>query len=376
MKKIYLLSCVFLLTCLFSFFDSIGQNLIVNPSAELEPVGNGWIADQTIGTDCSTSNNSSWNIEGDQDGFPAAHTGTYFFFPGCDGIGGGAEYEIYQAIDISNDAATVDADAYLINFSGYMRSGEKDIADATEIILEFRGVTDNLISSFSTGSATNTDGWVEFTHSQKAPSGTRTIRVRLIATSNTIGDPVDGYFDDLSLTATNTLPVTLVSFTAASSSKGSSLLKWETTNEINNKGFYIERSVNGVSWETIGFVAAAVGNENNHQYRFTDEKPAVGINFYRFKQVDIDGKYEYSPTRNVSYQYSGRTVIFPNPADNILTIVTRESRFKAQIINLSGKVVASADNQKNIITQQLPSGVYNLRLIYDNRVENLRFIKR
>ena len=125
------------------------------------------------------------------------------------------------------------------------------------------------------------------------------------------------------------------------------------------------------------FVAAVTGNENIYQYQFTDAQPAMGVNYYRLKQQDIDGRYEYSSVRHVQHQYAGRTFIFPNPADGFLSIVTQENKFKVQIINPDGKVAATFTNQKNIAIQHLPSGIYYLRLTYDgNRVENRKFLKR
>ncbi|MBX3241274.1 MAG: T9SS type A sorting domain-containing protein [Chitinophagaceae bacterium] len=374
MRKIYLRNGILSLICLLFFSVASGQNLIVNPSAEQAPTTNGWTATQTIGTACYTGGN--WRIQGNQNGFPAAQQGTYIFFPGCGGTGSGAQYELYQNVNVSANASAIDAGNYIVNFSGYVRSYNQTPPDQTEMILEFRNASNTVIGFYSTtGTVAHVNNWVQYNHSQTAPAGTRTIRIRLIATSRN-GDSVDGYFDNLSLTATVSLPVNLISYTAESTAQGSSLLKWETSDEINNRGFYIERSVNSTTWETIGFVAASVGGII-HRYQFTDPEPATGINYYRLKQVDLDGKYEYSAIRSLQYRYSGRTFVFPNPADNFLSIVTRDNKLNAQIINMNGKVMASFVNQKNIDIQHLPSGIYYLRLLYgNNRTETLRFLKR
>ncbi|MFT4023377.1 MAG: T9SS type A sorting domain-containing protein [Flavihumibacter sp.] len=191
------------------------------------------------------------------------------------------------------------------------------------------------------------------------------------------GYAVDSYFDNLSLTSYNLLPVKLISFTAILSAQGSSALKWETSQETNNAGFYIERSASRSNWETIGFASPATNNALKHQYQFTDAHPLRGINYYRLKQVDLDGKYEYSGIINVKYQYSKRASVFPNPASDILSVVTGENKFSVQVINMNGNVVARFTNQKNLQIQQLPAGLYYLRLEYDNGgVENLKFLKR
>jgi hypothetical protein len=105
-------------------------------------------------------------------------------------------------------------------------------------------------------------------------------------------------------------------------------------------------------------------------------KPLFGNNFYRLKQEDIDGRYEYSPIRSVQQQFLGRTVISPNPAQNFLSITTQENRFKVQIINSDGKVLATFVNQKTLAIRPLPSGVYYLKLMYRDKIENLRFLKQ
>jgi len=374
MKKRYFLNSTLSLILLLSFSAGSGQNLIVNPSAEggTAPTSNGWTAAQSNGTSCYTG--SGWRIQGAQQGFPPAQQGSYIFFPGCGGAGNGNRYELYQNINVASNAATIDAGHYIVTFSGYMSSYDQSPADQTEMIVQFRAASTAVLGSYTTGIAANTGGWMQYTHSQAAPSGTRTIRIRLISVSRN-GSSVDGYFDNLSLTATSTLPVHFISFTATPATAGC-LLKWETSDEINNRGFYIERSANGITWETIGFIAATTDGGNSHHYQFTDAKPATGINHYRLKQADLDGKYEYSIIRNVQYQYSGSASVFPNPADNLLSIVTQENNFKAQIINLDGKVAATFVNQKNVAIRHLPSGIYCLRLMYGDKVENLKFLKR
>ncbi|MBX2921638.1 MAG: T9SS type A sorting domain-containing protein [Chitinophagaceae bacterium] len=377
MKKLYFLTFSLCLTFLLFFFAASAQNLIVNPSAEQVPTSNGWTAAQTIGSNCFGG--GGWRIDGgNPNGFPAAQEGAYFFYPGCGGVtGSNLKFELYQDIDVSSEATVIDAGHYVVTFSGYKQSYDQTEADSAAMVVEFRDASrpDPVILGYiTTDTAANTDGWTLYNMAETAPSGTRTIRVRLIGHSFN-GTSVDSYFDNLSLTATNTLPVNWVSFTAMASAQ-QSLLKWQTSHEINNKGFYIERSANGVAWETIGFVAAAAGSASIYEYQFADAQPAIGINYYRIKQQDLDGKYEYSSVRNVQHQYSGRTFIFPNPADNHLSIVTQENKFKAQIIHSDGRVAATFINEKNISIQHLHPGVYYLRLVYENnRVENLKLLK-
>lgn len=372
MKKNRFFSFFLFLVLLFVFFSASSQNMISDPSAESVPTSNGWTTAQNVGSNCYTS--SGWRIQGNQNGFPVAQNGNYFFYPGCGGLGTGGKYELYQDINVSANAVSIDAGKYSVTFSGYMSSYNQSPADGTEMIAEYRNGSGTVLFSYTTGTKTNTGGWVQYTDTRVAPANTRTIRIRLIGTSNN-GTSVDSYFDNLSLTATIILPVNFISFTAATVPTGC-LLKWQTADEINNKGFYVERSANGISWVTLGFVAAASpGSGINNQYQYIDTNPAIGLNYYRLRQEDIDGKYEYSTIRSVHVQYSEHTSIFPNPAGNFLSIVTQENNFKVQIINMEGTVVASFINQKNIAIQALPSGMYYLRILLSSRIENLKFVK-
>jgi hypothetical protein len=98
------------------------------------------------------------------------------------------------------------------------------------------------------------------------------------------------------------LPVTLSAFTATASAAGVTLI-WTTATEINNDRFEVERSTNGLDWTTIGLVR---GHGNSHipqQYFFVDRSRAPETSpaiYYRLKQSDSNGHYEYSAIRAVA----------------------------------------------------------------------------
>lgn len=347
------------------------QNLIVNPSAESVPTSNGWTAVST-GTTCNGG--SGWRMQGSQTGYPVAQSGSYFFNPGCGGTGTGTQYELYQNISVSANATDIDASAYTVNFSGYMHSFNQSPADETQIIVEYRNASNTVLSSYNTGTVTSTGGWTLFSNSRTAPVNTRAIRIRLIATSRN-GNAIDSYFDNLSLTATSTLPVTFISFSVNYSATGNEL-KWQTSDEINNKGFNVERSSNGNTWQTIGFVkAAGTGISSLNQYRFTDVDPQGGINYYRLNQLDLDGNSTYSTVINVRLSAKDKTILFPNPANNFISIITKENNFTVEIINIAGKSVAIFNKQKNLDIQFLAKGMYYLKLIGAKRTESFKFLK-
>lgn len=113
------------------------------------------------------------------------------------------------------------------------------------------------------------------------------------------------------------LPIQLVSFTAERMATGKILIKWTTAAEINNDYFTVERSHNGVHFEPIEMVQGAGNSTTTLHYKISDDRPIKGINYYRLKQTDFDGKYSYSPIVSVNYTpataLSSIYHIFPNP---------------------------------------------------------------
>jgi hypothetical protein len=91
----------------------------------------------------------------------------------------------------------------------------------------------------------------------------------------------------------NPLPIDLLSFTAKYQD-GKVLLNWATGSEINNDYFTLERSRDAVSAEIIGFVDGAGNSSQTLHYEFIDHDPLPGISYYRLKQTDYDGSFEYS----------------------------------------------------------------------------------
>src|SRR4029079_8939151 len=89
------------------------------------------------------------------------------------------------------------------------------------------------------------------------------------------------------------LPVTFIGFTAELKNK-SVLLQWQTENERNLSRFIIERSADGNTFSSVGNVAAAGNSSTKINNTILDQLPLPGVNFYRLKMIDTDGKFKYS----------------------------------------------------------------------------------
>ncbi len=100
------------------------------------------------------------------------------------------------------------------------------------------------------------------------------------------------------------------------------MIEWATTSEINNDYFVVERSLNGFDFEKLTQVEAAGNSNAILSYSATDAEPFKGINYYRLKQVDFDGKFEYSDIIKVDYFENGNNgakkivKLLPNPIES------------------------------------------------------------
>lgn len=167
------------------------------------------------------------------------------------------------------------------------------------------------------------------------------------------------------------LPIELLDFGAKQNLEIVSLF-WNTTNEINNDFFTVEKSKDGVDFNYLGFVDGA-GNSNSIQnYSFNDNRPFEGVTFYRLKQTDFDGRYSYSNIVSVNTKYNNEIqAVWYNKENNELNIefnTVNSTDFFVCIYDMCGKqLIVKSDNvegkQNSIINLQfLPTGIYTISI--------------
>ena len=147
------------------------------------------------------------------------------------------------------------------------------------------------------------------------------------------------------------LPVTLAYFDATKLGSDAAKLVWKTAQETNTAYFEIERSIDAVSFTNIGKTTAAGNSQTVIEYTFTDQHPASGLNYYRLKQVDKDGRFIYTPARLVRFDglNAGALKYYPNPTHGILNIELPESiRRQQKVINIS--------NAAGVVVYQVKAG--------------------
>jgi hypothetical protein len=174
----------------------------------------------------------------------------------------------------------------------------------------------------------------------------------------------------------NPLPIELISFTATID-QGNVLLDWVTASEINNDYFTIERSTDGVNFEIVAIIASQAPNGYSNQfleYTAVDMQPIEGISYYRLKQTDYDGSFEYSDLVDVNFRNQDEVALklFPNPnrgnSFNVyITNLLPHETIDVTITDLNGRnhfstrytVSGNGTLQAHIIPSgKLPPGVY------------------
>lgn len=151
-----------------------------------------------------------------------------------------------------------------------------------------------------------------------APMVPGTYTTLLTLTASDINDREDTDQFRYFITVDQSLPVELTDFTARAAGKDEVALQWLTRNEENNARFEVERSVDGSRFVQLGAVAGAGESQTEQAYSFRDRSPLPGENFYRLRQVDVDGRSSYSNVIVVSI--AGGLTVFPNPAQTELQL--------------------------------------------------------
>ncbi len=180
-----------------------------------------------------------------------------------------------------------------------------------------------------------------------------------------------------------TLPVNLTDFTVKLNNDQDAVLNWTAASERDNRGFDIEMSRDGSTFTLLGTIASQGNSFVDQHYEFLHVKPQPGSTFYRLKQTDIDGKYEYS--KIISLHIDNILVkasVYPVPANNKITInfgsVISKGEieiFSADMKTVKREIINGPQATKDINISNLSRGLYFIRYVNDTSTEILRFIK-
>jgi len=182
------------------------------------------------------------------------------------------------------------------------------------------------------------------------------------------------------------LPVELVGLRAEPQG-GQVLLTWTTLSERASHRFLVERGGMDLRFEPIGTVQAAGWSSSPVHYRYLDQTPFPGTNYYRLREEDLDGMHHYSITVSASLQSHGAMTLHPNPADDHITVDHPFGRRASslEVHDASGRLavaqpfnVDGVEASIHVPLRHLEAGTYVLRLLDSERhsLGSGRFIKR
>jgi len=187
-------------------------------------------------------------------------------------------------------------------------------------------------------------------------------------TNYNFSDP--GSFSSCGESAASTLPVELISFSGLYINESINL-SWSTATEINNDYFVIEKSSDGIDFSTVGEIDGKGTTNKTSNYSFTDYEVSGFQNFYRLKQVDYDGGFEYFNTIMVMSFGTSDIKIYPNPTalSNVLKVEVNnaldQELISVELTDLSGRTLnrkVGYDNLFEFSTAHLTKGTYFIKI--------------
>lgn len=197
----------------------------------------------------------------------------------------------------------------------------------------------------------------------------------------------------------NPLPVELITFTAIVIAEDVTL-NWSTASELNNSGFEVQRTTSlnrsQQNWTKIGFVNGRGNSITPTDYSFTDKPKNENTYYYRLKQIDFNGKYEFSNIVSVEINTLNQYTLnqnYPNPFNPTTTIefyIPYTARVMVNIFDVTGQMInrifndflevghhSTIWNAKNQFGQTVASGTYIYQVKFDNKIisKKMLFIK-
>ncbi len=171
------------------------------------------------------------------------------------------------------------------------------------------------------------------------------------------------------------LPVELTKF-AASKDLSHVNLEWQTATEINNERFEIERSSDAGRFENIGSVKGEGNSSRLQDYSFVDAMPLNGINYYRLKQIDIDGAFAYSDVVSVKMNRANIRIT-PTSTFDFVTVNTG-AQSSLVLRNINGQVMDSQSDSEGNFTIEMANyaqGIYFLTIDVNGSIQTKKVVR-
>jgi hypothetical protein len=176
-----------------------------------------------------------------------------------------------------------------------------------------------------------------------------------------------------------TLPIELSKFNAEKSNR-TVLLNWQTESETQNDYFQIEHSLDGKNYITLDKVEGAGNSAVQKKYQYSHRTPFDGLNYYRLKQTDFDGSFEYSKVVQVDMS-SKEVRIYPNPVAEVLFVESKnETDLTISIYDNMGKLIRTpqidAAHEQMVNVSGLIPGIYYMEVIAGGDLIRKKIVKK
>jgi len=175
----------------------------------------------------------------------------------------------------------------------------------------------------------------------------------------------------------SSLPIELISFSAKLNESKTIDLDWTTASETNSNYFSIDRTKDGVHFETILTSIPAAGNSSTQlDYHAIDQHPLDGVSYYRLKETDLDGNYACSQLVAINLQGIEIISVYPNPASGAFRYTigsSEDTEVSVNVIDMAGRKVISQHlpitkgaNNLSIDVKSYSKGIYLLQVNTSN----------
>jgi hypothetical protein len=183
------------------------------------------------------------------------------------------------------------------------------------------------------------------------------------------------------------LPVELVSFDSKCDNN-INYITWVTASETNNDYFELQKSIDGVNWNNIAEIEGAGSSNETNYYSYIDKQNNDKISYYRLKQVDYNGDFQYSNVISSSCFNLGEAeiIVYPNPCNDKLNITVENwdsESIKFEITNTVGQMIYSGNientedyNPTQIDTDNLKRGLFFIRFSDETQSLTKKFVKK
>ena len=165
-------------------------------------------------------------------------------------------------------------------------------------------------------------------------------------------------------------------------------MAWTTESERDNDYFEVERSIDGNNFSTIKTVKG-IGNTNyTTKYYSADETPVLGVNYYRLKQFDLNGEFEYSEVISVNIldDFYDMLSLFPNPTTGLTEVIFNsysQGQVMLNVIEVDGKTIVNTKldavrggNRFDLDLTNESHGIYVVTITSKDKVYRSRLIKK